>query len=223
MRLNDKLNRLKTENGLTTDALAQKSGVPKGTINKILNGETRNPTVATLAALAQALDCPLEYLSGQVNLPAAPEEIPGVYRMGRVAQGGLRNAGDILPVARRRIPLLGRIAAGQPIYADEAFDTAGCDSPMQCDFALRVQGDSMVGARIHDGDIVFIRRQDDVDDGRIAAVIIDDEATLKRVYHIKNGLQLLSENPQYPPMVFTLEEYGSIRILGQAVGFASRL
>ena len=218
MRLCDRLIQLKTENGLTTDALSLKSGVPKGTINKILNGETRNPTVSTLAALARALECPLEYLGGQAA-PASPADVPGVVRMG----GALRNGGDLLPPPRRRIPLLGRIAAGRPIYAEEDFDTAGCDSMMRCDFALRVQGDSMAGARIHDGDIVFIRRQDDVDDGRIAAVAIDDEATLKRVYHIKNGLQLLSENPKYPPMVFTLEEYASIRILGLAVGFASRL
>ena len=212
MRLCDRLIQLKTENGLTTDALSLKSGVPKGTINKILNGETRNPTLSTLAALARALDCPLEYLGGQAPAASAAD-IPGVYRMG----------GALLPPPRRRIPLLGRIAAGLPIYAEETFDTDGCDSMMRCDFALRVQGDSMAGARIHDGDVVFIRRQDDVDDGRIAAVAIDDEATLKRVYHIKNGLQLLSENPRYPPMVFTLEEHASIRILGLAVGFASRL
>ena len=64
--------------------------------------------------------------------------------------------------------------------------------------------------------------QDDVDDGDIAAVVLNDEATLKRVYHIKNGLQLLSENPKYPPMIFTLDECDSIRILGKAVGFQSR-
>lgn len=219
MKLSEKLAQLKTENGLTTDALCQLSGVPKGTLNKLLNGETRNPTVGTLSALAKALHCPIESLSGHVSVPLAPDAIPGVYRLG--AQSGLRNAESLLPVTRRRVPLLGSIAAGQPIYAEEALDAADCGCAPHCDFALRVKGDSMVGARIRDGDIVFIRRQDDVDDGRIAAVIIDDEATLKRVYHIKNGLQLLSENPSYPPMVFTLEEYGSIRILGLAVGFTS--
>ena len=109
MRLNEKLVQLKTENGLTTDALSLKSGVPKGTINKILNGETRNPTVATLAALARALECPLEYLGARGDLPAPPDGIPGVYRLGDALEG-LRNAGDILPAARRRVPLLGRIA-----------------------------------------------------------------------------------------------------------------
>jgi repressor LexA len=219
MKLGAKLARLKAENGLTTEALSLKSGVPKGTLNKLLNGETRNPTVATLAALAEALDCPLAELCDTGAEPSSPAAIPGVYKCGE----GLRNADSILPVTRKKVPLLGAIAAGQPIYAEETLDAADCDAAMHCDFALRVKGDSMIGARIRDGDIVFIRAQEDVDDGQIAAVIVEDEATLKRVYHIKNGLQLLSENPNYPPMVFTLEEYASIRILGRAVGFTSLL
>ena len=214
MKLSEKLARLKARRGLTTDALARRSGVPKGTINKLLNGETRNPTVGTLSALAAALECPLSELTG------APDAIPGVFRLG---EGELRNGDNLLPVTRRRVPLIGAIAAGAPITAEETVDAADCDAGMRCDFALRVRGDSMTGARIHDGDIVFIQRQDDVDDGQIAAVVIDGEATLKRVYHIQGGLQLLSENPKYPPMVFTLGEYGNIRILGRAVGFTGRL
>lgn len=224
MKLSAKLALLKGENGLTTEALSQRSGVPRGTINKILNGETRNPTIATLSALADALRCPLSALCAQDAPASQPNEIKGVHRGVAPWQPPLKNADSVLPVKRRHVPLLGAIAAGQPIYAEEtATDAADCEGELPCDFALRVKGDSMVGARIRDGDIVFIRRQDDVDDGQIAAVIIDDEATLKRVYHIRNGLQLLSENPKYPPMVFTLEEYGSIRILGRAVGFTSRL
>ncbi len=219
MTLSAKLSRLKAEHGLTTEALSQRSGVPKGTINKILNGETRNPTVATLSALAEALRCPLSELCGEAA--ALPEQIPGVQKG---PWSNLKNAASLLPVTRKKVPLLGAIAAGRPIFAEETTaDAADCDGALRCDFALRVKGDSMVGARILDGDIVFIRRQDDVDDGQIAAVIVEDEATLKRVYHIKNGLQLLSENPKYPPMVFTLEDYASIRILGLAVGFTSRL
>jgi len=221
MKLSAKLARLKAKRGLTTEALSLKSGVPKGTINKLLNGETRNPTVGTLTALAGALDCPLGWLTGEADAPAAPDGIPGVRRLGG-ADPGL-SGGAILPVRSRRVPLLGAIAAGEPIWAEQAMDGADCDAAMSCDFALRVKGDSMVGARIHDGDIVFIRRQEDVADGQIAAVIVDGEATLKRVYHVKNGLQLLSENPKYPPMMFTLEECGCIRILGRAVGFTGRL
>ncbi len=219
MELYEKLNRLKTENGLTTEALSERSGVPKGTLNKLLNGETRNPTAQTLRRLARALNCPLDELCG------APSEIPGVYRLGDLRDPAqkLLDRGELMRVSVRKVPLLGKIAAGQPIACVEDIGLAECGEGVRCDFALRVRGDSMVGARIHDGDVVYVRRQDDVDDGQIAAVMIDGEATLKRVYHIANGLQLLSENSKYPPMIFTLPERDDIRILGLAVAFTSRL
>ncbi len=207
MELREILTKLKTENGLTTDQLSSRSGVPKGTLNKLLNGETKNPTGATLKKLADAMDCPVE-------LFYSPAEKLGCR---------IRNADDLMPVHRRALPLLGEIAAGAPIYADEDAELVYCDDSLGCDFALRIRGDSMIGARIHSSDLVFIRSQDDVDDGEIAAVVVDGEATLKRVYHIKNGVQLISENPRYAPMIFTLEECDSIRILGKAVGFQSRL
>ena len=191
----------------------------------MLNGETRNPTIGTLKALAEALECPLEWLGdngGSAAVPAPrPANIPGVRRLGDATEAHWFD--NLLPIVTRRVPLLGTIAAGAPIYAEQELAVADCDNGIHCDFALRVKGDSMIGARIHDGDVVFIRRQDDVADGQIAAVVIDDEATLKRVYHVKNGLQLLSENPKYPPMMFTLAECGVIRILGLAVGFTGRL
>lgn len=216
MELRDILTRLKTENGFTTEMLSVRSGVPKGTLNKLLNGETRNPTGSTLKKIADALNCPVQTLcSGTAFLR---EEDNGYSY-----STGLANAADILPVQRRSIPLLGEIAAGTPIYAEQTADVVSCNEGLHCDFALRVRGDSMIGARIMDGDIVFIRAQDDVDDGEIAAVVLNDEATLKRVYHIKNGVQLLSENPKYAPMLFTLDDCDSIRILGKAVGFQSKI
>lgn len=211
MTLRDKLTKLKTENGLTTEGLSERSGVPKGTINKLLNGETRNPTAQTLKRLADALGCPVE------SLLSKPTDIPGVYRLGDMQPPHP----DLKPVRRRKIPLIGSIAAGQPILCEEEIEITECADGVHADFALRVCGDSMIGARILDGDTVFIRQQDDVDDGQIAAVIIDDHATLKRVYHIPGGLQLLSENPKYPPMIFTYPDCDSIRILGRAVSFQS--
>lgn len=207
MELKDILANLKSENGLTTEQLSQLSGVPKGTLNKLLNGETRNPTGGTLKKIAAALNCPAELLYPQGQDPALH----------------IRNTQDLMPVHRRALPLLGEVAAGVPIYADEQLETTFCDESLSCDFALRVRGDSMTGARINDGDIVFIRSQEDVDDGEIAVVLLNDEATLKRVYHIKNGLQLLPMNPKYPPMIFTFDTCDTIRILGKAVGFQSCL
>lgn len=207
MELKEILSKLKSENGFTTQQLSQLSGVPKGTINKLLNGETQNPTGATLQKLAAALRCPVEIL-----YPDAGRTLPNI-----------RNAADILPVHRRALPLLGEIAAGTPIYADQQLETTTCDDSLHCDFALRVRGDSMTGVRINDGDVVFIRSQADVDDGEIAAVLVNDEATLKRVYHIPNGLQLLAANPKYAPMIYTVDSCDTIRILGKAVAFQSRL
>lgn len=219
MELRQRLMRLKSEKGYTTEALSERSGVPKGTINKLLNGETRNPTTQTLRRLAEALECPLEALCGR------PEDIPGVTKLGKRSAELSKwfESGALTEVSVHKIPLLGTIAAGKPIFCEEELEIMDCATPLRADFALRVKGDSMVGARIFDGDIVFIRQQDDVDDGQIAAVIIDDEATLKRVYHIPNGLQLLSENPKYAPMLFTFADHDCIRILGRAIAFQSTL
>ena len=116
------------------------------------------------------------------------------------------------------------IAAGQPIFAEEHFESyveAGAN--IRADFCLRVKGDSMINARICDGDIVFIRKQPDVNDGEIAAVLIDNEATLKRVYKKKGEIILVAENPAYKPLVYKGEELNEIRILGKAIAFQSNV
>ena len=99
------------------------------------------------------------------------------------------------------------------------------DMDINADFCLTAKGDSMINARIQDGDIVFIKEMPMVDNGEIAAVIIDDEATLKRVYYYpeKNKLVLQAENPKYEPWVYVNEELNEIRILGKAVYFMSNL
>ena len=221
MDLRHRLLILKSENKLTTEMLSARSGVPKGTINKLLNGETGNPRGETLSRLAGALNCPLEMLvSGtgfETRNQTSPGRIPGVHRASERAKPA---PAEILPVHLTRIPLIGTIAAGNPIECiQNAKKTVPALGDERVDCALRVHCDSMIGARIYDGDIVYIRLQDDVPDGSIAAVIIENEATLKRVYHIPNGVRLVSENPKYPPMVFTMPARDSIRILGLAVAF----
>lgn len=92
---------------------------------------------------------------------------------------------------------------------------------INCDFTLLCKGDSMINARINDGDIVYIREQPQVENGEIAAVLIDNEATLKRVYIYKDKVVLQPENTKYSPLVYSKEEMNEIRILGKAVGFTS--
>lgn len=123
-----------------------------------------------------------------------------------------------------RIPILGSIRCGEPSYAEEEF-CGYVDSTTKCDFALRAVGDSMISARIHDGDIVFIRKQPTVENGQIAAVAIDDEATLKRVHSLPGGYMMLqAENPKYSPIIVNLsDETQNVRILGLAVAFQGKI
>lgn len=141
-----------------------------------------------------------------------------------IAARPFKNQADILPIKRHRIPLLGSIAAGEPIYADEDRESyVECGTDIKADFCLKVRGDSMTGARIHDGDIVFVRTQEMVNNGEIAAVCIDDEATLKRVHYDreKNILTLMSENSAYQPLVYVNGTLDQVRILGKAIAFQS--
>ena len=131
---------------------------------------------------------------------------------------------DILPIKKHSFPMLGEIACGQPILANETFETyITTDMDISADFCLRAHGDSMINARIFDGDVVFIHKQDVVDNGDIAAVSIDDEVTLKRVYYYPEDqiLRLQPENPQYAPKTYSGEELDHIHILGKAVFFQS--
>ncbi len=123
-----------------------------------------------------------------------------------------------------RLPILGEIACGSPIFAEENID--GYASPcygISADFCLFAKGDSMVGARIYEGDLVFIKKQPLVENGEIAAVLVDDAATLKRVYLYpeEQKLVLAPENPKYKPLVFVGQELDTIQILGKAVAFQS--
>lgn len=125
---------------------------------------------------------------------------------------------DFKPVSKRKYKYLGEIACGEPIFADEQYETyIELDSDIHADFVLRAKGDSMINARIHDGDIVFIKEQPDVNDGEIAAVIIDDEATLKRVYKYDDYIMLNAENPAYKPIQIQKTDAKNIQIIGKAI------
>ncbi|MBO7670744.1 MAG: helix-turn-helix domain-containing protein [Oscillospiraceae bacterium] len=191
---------------MTQDEFAKLLGTSKQNISRYENGEV-SPKISTAAQIAEKLGLSLSDLNGGTppqNTPPAP---------------------DLIPVRKVRIPLLGDIAAGEPVLAVEEHEEyiELDESAPHSDYALRVISDSMEPT-IHVGDTVFIRQQDDVDDGRIAAVLLDDSATLKRIFHIKGGLQLLSDNAaKYPPRLVTFDEYSTIRILGMAVAYRRNL
>lgn len=125
----------------------------------------------------------------------------------------------------RRVPLIGSIACGEPITAVEnAEGVVDIPENIHADFALRCKGDSMINARIFDGDIVYIHAQPTVDSGQIAAVYVDGierEATLKRIYIYDDHIVLAPENPLYKPFVYWGDEIQKVSIIGVAIAFTS--
>lgn len=190
-----RLRELMEEHNLTVYSLAEAVYLSPGTISKYLNAklEPRRNTIEVLS------------LYFKVN-PA--------WLMGIDTDKYL----TINEEKHKKVPVLGVIAAGTPIYAQEnieGYEYVPENSGI--DFCLRVKGSSMIGARIFDGDIVYIQKQDDVDDGEIAAVIIDgEEATLKRIYRKNGQLILHAENPTFPDLVFTAKDKKDIKIIGKA-------
>lgn len=195
---------------ITAKELADHVNVSESTMSLYENGK-HEPTFETLSKIAKYLEVSVDYLLGVSDV-----EDPN---------GGFVPT-NIFPITRKQFRILGAIACGEPRYADEDHETyIEASADIQADFCLRAKGDSMIGARIQDGDIVFIREQPIVEDGEIAAVIIDNEATLKRVKYNKEKQQLtlFPANDKYDPLVFIGEELNQIRILGKAVCFMSNL
>lgn len=191
---------------LTQQELADRVGYKtKGAINKVETGVNGIP-LKSLPAFARALLVDVDYLLLiSDTAPSLPSDI-------------------LPPPSTRRVPILGTIACGTPIEAIQNYDgEAAVPEDVSCDFALRCKGDSMKDARIHDGDLVYIRAQPQVESGQIAAVLIDGEATLKRVYYHPNSVVLMPANPAYDPIVLdpATADPDSVRILGLAVAFTS--
>lgn len=209
MEIRDILKARRTELGLTQLDVANAVGVSEATVSRWESGDIANMKRSRIAALASVLKISPSIIMGwnenpEIRLPSDDIIIP-------------------MP-AMRKIPLVGSIACGTPILAEENCE-GEVDVPdhVRADFALRCKGDSMINARIFDGDIVYIRQQESVEHGEIAAILIDDEATLKRVYIYDDCISLEAENPQYRPMVYRGEEMNNIRILGKAVAFTSAI
>ena len=202
--------------GMTQTALGDAVGLNKSTIQRYESGKIDTIKLPVLAAIAQTLNVSAAWLTGQ-SPHAEPEAAPTL---------NWNDFDNLRPIGTKRFPILGEIACGEPIFAQEErelFVTA--EDSIRADFCLVARGDSMIGARIYDGDYVFNREQPMLENGEIAAVIIGEEATLKRVYYDRahNWLQLVAENPAYPPLVYHDEQLEEIRILGKAVAFMSNL
>ena len=201
----DRLNEAMNFRNLRAVDLAEKTGISKSSLSHYINGRYEAKQEA-LHLIAVALNVSEPWLMG-LDVPMSRERNENVF-----------------PIRTKRVPLLGEIACGEPIYADERHgEYVITDEGVNADFCLRCAGDSMIGARIHDGDLVFVRKQSSVDNGEIAAVIIEDEATLKRVYFDGKTLILAPENPAFAPLIYSGEDLNQINILGKAVAFQSAI
>lgn len=203
MNIGDIMRVRRQELGLTLEEVGDYVGVGKSTVRKWEHGDIENMKRDKIALLSKILKLsPLTFITGEVEY-GTPDNIIPLPKM-------------------RKIPLLGTIACGEPILAAENIEALiNADEDLNADFALRCKGDSMINARIFDGDIVYIREQPDVEDGEIAAVLIGEEATLKRVYKYPSKVVLRPENPLYDDMIYSKEEMNEVRILGKAVAFLS--
>lgn len=205
---------------IKAEPFCQKYGVKlnKNDLSQYVNGKVE-PGQQKLSILGLALNVNEAWLMGY----DVPQNRDITYGNGTVEELSAKYD-NIKPIKLKRFPMLGEIACGEPIFAEENREQyVMADMDINADFCLTAKGDSMINARIYEGDIVFVREMPIVENGDIAAVIIDDEATLKRVYYYKedNLLQLVAENPKYKPLVYKGEELNHIRILGKAVYFMS--
>ena len=206
MELGERIRMLRRKCGYSMEGLGQALGVSRQTIHRYESGVIENIPRAKIARMAELFGTTSASLLG--------------------FEDAVFSYDGVVPVGRRRIPVLGEIACGAPVYADEQIESYAVeDDGLRADFCLRARGDSMTGARIFDGDLVFVRACSTVENGEIGVVVIEDEATLKRVYYYpeKEKLVLLPENAAYEPLVYLGSELESIKIIGKAVAFQGRL
>jgi repressor LexA len=205
LELYKNIRKYRKQMGLTQEELAKRIGyTDRSSIAKIENGSVDLPQ-SKITQIAKVFGISSKDLMGNDGIDVDPFSFS-----------------EITSISKQTFPLYDGIAAGQPRLMPDGIETyVESTTDIKADFVLRVHGDSMIGARIYDGDLVFIREQPDVENGEIAAVAIGDEATLKRIYRYGDTLSLRAENPAYKEMVFTGEELNNIRILGKAIAFQS--
>ncbi len=199
--------------GYSYNDLEKLTGFSKSSLQRYATGETKKIPIDCIEKIADVTNTSARYLLGWDD-----------KKTNNDVEGLTKHYDNIKPIKLKRFPMLGEIACGEPIYADEDKESyVMADMDIDADFCLTAKGDSMINARIYDGDIVFIKEMPIVDNGDIAAVIIDDEATLKRFYYDRenNFLQLVAENPKYRPLIYRNEELDQVRVLGKAVYFMS--
>lgn len=198
--------------GLTLDDVAQEIGLAKSTVQRYEKGTIETIKLPIIEAIAKILKVNPSWLCGKTE-DMEPEEQ-------KVNRSPLPSNVVSLP-QMRKVPLVGQIACGTPILAEQNIEQY-IDLPahINADYALTCKGESMINIGIQDGDIVYIRQQEEVENGQVAAVMVgDDEATLKRFYYEDGIVQLIAENSTIPPKVYVGETINQVRVIGRAMAY----
>ena len=203
MTVGEKIKTLRKSIGLTQTELGQRVGVQKNAVSKWECGRVEDIPTSTIKQLASLFDVPASYL---IDDDASDVHHPALSPLPRM----------------KRWQVIGGTACGSPIHKEIEEETVLAPADIDADRVFRCIGDSMVGAHIFDGDIVFVKTGEYVEDGRIGVVRIDDEYTLKRIYRGPDYLELRSENPAYPPIIIRGEQENA-EIVGKAVQFLTRV
>lgn len=204
---------------MTQAELSKESGISKSSISRYLSAAWEGKQ-DSVYALAKVLNVSEAWLMGY-DVPMERQSFNTTNNTDKPDYSHVHNVIP-LPISQKQVPLYDGIACGDPKFADSRMaDMINLSEGVSADFAIVCHGDSMINLRIKDGDIVFIRDQQDVDDGEVAAVLIEDDATLKKVYHKPNGLLLMPANENYEPQIYTPDQLLNIRIMGKAVAFLS--
>lgn len=204
--ISKKIRELRKRMGLSLEQVAEQIGTSRQTVHRYETGAIANIPHDKIVALAGVLGTTPASLMGWEG-----DDIPS---FNNITVAGVASAN------MKRLPMLGNVACGEPIFATEEQECyARANADLVADFCLTAKGDSMINARIFHGDLLFVKKQESVDDGEIAVVLIDDEATVKRVYFNREDgiLTLMPENPTYKPMRYSGSQLDRIRILGKVV------
>lgn len=203
MTVGDKIKTLRKQLGLTQTELGDRVGVKKNAVSKWECGRVEDIPTSTIKVLANLFDVPASYLIDDEDGEAYCKALPPLPRM-------------------KRWKVIGGAACGAPIYKEIEDETVLAPADIDADRVFLCVGDSMIGAHIFDGDLVFVKTGEYVEDGRIAVVRIGEEYSLKRIFRGEDYLELRSENPKYHPIIIRGEQENA-EIVGKAVQFLSRV
>ena len=209
METHEVIKQLREQRGMSQDALAEKVGYKdRSSIAKVEAGLV-DLSQSKIAAFAKALGVSPAILIGvgEDSVLGSKDDLPS----------------NLIPARFRQAPLVGEIACGTPILAEQnIIDYIDVPEHIQCDFALKCRGNSMIDLGVKDGDVVYIRSQPEVQNGQVAAVIVDgaeSEATLKKFFRYDNHVMLIPANSEEAPFAFYGEEMSRVHVQGLAVGF----